>query len=84
MKIMTARTAKNCFGVLIDTALAEPVTIEKHGRPVVVVMNMEEYERLFQLGSDSRMPSKEKIATAGGRRDARIELKGSRILPRSS
>lgn len=46
MKTMSAKDAKNGFGLLIDTALVEPVTIEKHGRPVVVVMSVEEYERL--------------------------------------
>jgi prevent-host-death family protein len=43
---MSARDAKNGFGRLIDTARAEPVTVEKHGRGVVVVMSVEEYERL--------------------------------------
>jgi prevent-host-death family protein len=46
MKTMSAKDAKNGFGLLIDTALVEPVTIEKHGRPVVVVISMEEFERL--------------------------------------
>jgi prevent-host-death family protein len=46
MKSISARAAKNEFGRLIDTARAGPVTIEKHGRPVVVVMSVEEYERL--------------------------------------
>ncbi|MFQ6548541.1 type II toxin-antitoxin system prevent-host-death family antitoxin [Aestuariibius sp. 2305UL40-4] len=31
---------------MIDTARAEPVCIEKHGRGVVVVVSVEEYERL--------------------------------------
>lgn len=48
MKTMSAREAKNAFGRLIDLARAEPVTIEKHGRGVVVVMAIEEYERLAQ------------------------------------
>jgi prevent-host-death family protein len=43
---MSAKDAKNSFGMLIDLARAEPVTIEKHGRPVVVVMSVEEFERL--------------------------------------
>ena len=34
------------FGLVIDTARAEPVLIEKHGRGVVVVTSVEEYERL--------------------------------------
>jgi hypothetical protein len=39
MKTMSAKDAKNGFGRLIDIARAEPVTIEKHGRAVVVVRN---------------------------------------------
>jgi prevent-host-death family protein len=46
MKTMSAREAKNGFGLMIDTARAEPVLIEKHGRGVVVVVSIEEYERL--------------------------------------
>jgi prevent-host-death family protein len=46
MKTMSAREAKNAFGLMIDTARAGPVLIEKHGRGVVVVVAMEEYERL--------------------------------------
>lgn len=46
MKTMSAKEAKNGFGLLLDTARAEPVTIEKHGRPVVVVVSVEEYERM--------------------------------------
>ncbi len=46
MKTMSARDAKNAFGMLIDNARAEPVAIEKHGRKVVVVVAVEEYERL--------------------------------------
>jgi len=43
---MSAKEAKNGFGLLLDTARAEPVVIEKHGRPVVVVLSTEEYDRL--------------------------------------
>jgi prevent-host-death family protein len=46
MKSMSAKDAKNGFGLLFDTARAEPVTIEKHGRPVVVVLSVEEFQRL--------------------------------------
>lgn len=46
MKTMSAREAKNGFGLMIDTARAEPVLIEKHGRGVVVVVSVEEYARL--------------------------------------
>lgn len=46
MKTVSAREAKNAFGLMIDTARAEPVRIEKHGRGVVMVISVEEYERL--------------------------------------
>ena len=38
--------------MLIDTARAEPVVIEKHGRPVVVVCSVEEYNRLSELADE--------------------------------
>lgn len=49
MRSMTAKDAKYGFGRLIDLARAEPVAVAKHGRPVVVVMAVEEYERLKLL-----------------------------------
>ena len=49
MQTLTATDAKYGFGRLIDLARAEPVTIAKHGRPVVVVMSVEEYERLKEI-----------------------------------
>ena len=51
MKTMSAKDAKYRFGHLIDTARAEPVLIEKHGRGVVVVVAVEEYDRLSLLES---------------------------------
>ena len=45
----TATDAKCGFGRLIDLARAEPVAVAKHGRPVVVVMVGEEFERLKAL-----------------------------------
>lgn len=46
MKTLTVKDAKYGFGRLIDMARAEPVLVAKHGRPVVVVLSVEEYERL--------------------------------------
>lgn len=46
MKTMSARDAENGFGLMTDTACGEPVLIEQHGRGVVVVVAVEEYERL--------------------------------------
>lgn len=49
MRNISAKDAKYNFGELIDAARAEPVTVVKYGRPVVVVMAIEEYERLKGL-----------------------------------
>ena len=59
MKTLSAKDAKYGFGRLIDLARAEPVAVAKHGRPVVVVMAVEEYERLkcFKTGYVDSRPS---------------------------
>lgn len=49
MKTLSAKDAKYGFGRLIDLARAEPVAVAQHGRPVVVVMAVEEYKRLKVL-----------------------------------
>jgi prevent-host-death family protein len=54
MERMSARDAKNGFGKLIDLARAEPVAIEKYGRSVVVVLAVEEYERLSRKVAKQR------------------------------
>jgi prevent-host-death family protein len=70
MQNMSAKDAKYGFGRLIDLARSEPVVIEKHGRPVVVVLAVEEYERLREcaggattaVGATSEVPAKVKKA----------------------
>lgn len=46
MKSVAARDAKRLFGRLIDDARLEPVIVEKHGRPLVVVLSFEAYSDL--------------------------------------
>lgn len=46
MKSLSARDAKYKFGHMIDLARSQPVVVEKHGRPVVVVLAVEEYEKI--------------------------------------
>lgn len=53
MKNFSAKDAKNHFGQMMDAARLEPVVIEKHGRPMVVVCSVEEFERL-SLAATSR------------------------------
>lgn len=60
MQALSAKDAKYQFGRLIDTARAEPVVIEKHGRAVVVVLAVEEYVRLKALDSGHRAAAAER------------------------
>ena len=60
MKTLTAKDAKYSFGRLIDLARAEPVTVTKHGRPVVVVMAVEEFERVRALDTPASPRTKPK------------------------
>ena len=46
---LSAIDVKYGFGRLIDLARAKPIAVAKHGRPVVVVLSVEEYERLKAL-----------------------------------
>ena len=46
MRRVAALEAKNRFGELLDAAQREPVTIEKHGRAVAVVVSAEDYKEL--------------------------------------
>ena len=64
MQSMSAKDAKYGFGRLIDLARSEPVLVAKHGRPVVVVMSVEEYERLTNREDDDggRKTNKSKSA----------------------
>lgn len=49
MRTMAALEAKNRFGELLDTAQREPVTIEKHGRPVAVMLSAHDFAELDAL-----------------------------------
>ena len=49
MLTFTAAEAKNKFGELVDLARSTPVAITKYDRPVLVVLAIEEFERLQAL-----------------------------------
>lgn len=49
MEIFTSQDAKQNFGLLIDKALQEPVSITKHGRPSVIVTSDAEYQELLAI-----------------------------------
>jgi len=49
MQNMSAHEAKARFGQMLDAAQHEPVTIEKHGRAIAVVVSKEEYDDIEAL-----------------------------------
>ena len=49
MSTISANDAKARFGQLLDAAQREPVTIEKHGRPVAVVLSKVAYDEIEAL-----------------------------------
>jgi len=49
MKEAAATEVKNKFGQILETVVSEPVTIEKKGRPVAVIVSIGEYQRLTEL-----------------------------------
>lgn len=46
MKSIPASEAKTHFGALLDSAQREPVTVSKQGRPVAVLMSIQDYEEM--------------------------------------
>jgi len=46
---LNAKEAKTRFGVLLDMAQRRPVTVEKNGRPIVVVLSMEDFSYYEKL-----------------------------------
>jgi prevent-host-death family protein len=57
--------AKNQFGVLIDAARIAPVAVTKYDKPFVVVMAVEEYERVMTLAQQTLVDRKVK---SGGKK----------------
>lgn len=49
MKVFAAVEAKNNFGKMMDFVQREPITIEKKGRAVAVVLSIDEYKRLESM-----------------------------------
>ena len=47
MRTMSSVEAQNNFGVLLDSAQREPVTITRRGRPVAFLLSPQEYTALM-------------------------------------
>ncbi len=65
MHIFTAKEARDEFSTVLDTAKHEPVTISKNGKPVAVVVSVEDYAR-FEMLDDLWWAEKAKKAKKQG------------------
>jgi antitoxin Phd len=65
LRKVNATEMKQRLGQYLDYALAGPVMVEKSGRPLVVVLSVDEYERLCSF-EDAFWAQKAKDAEASG------------------
>jgi len=49
MQEFASTEAKDKWGLITDTALREPVTITRHGRPSLIVTSVQDYRALQRL-----------------------------------
>ena len=66
MRTFSSANAKNHFGELVDAARISPVAITKYDKPFVVVLAVEQYERLKLMEKDlrSKFPVRDAIGRA--------------------
>lgn len=75
LKKVTATALKVKTGECLDMAQRQPLAVEKNGRPVAVLMAMEDYERLANLENDywlARAEAAEKKGFAGTKASAKF------------
>jgi len=65
MNTVNATYAKQNFGSCIADAATKPVVIEKSGRPTVVMISYEEFQRLSEI-EESMWLQRAQEAAAGG------------------
>lgn len=87
MDTFTASGAKNHFGRLLDTAQREPVTIEKMGRPVAVLLSKHRYDLLQAELQDLRSQAETDFLMRG-KNGARLmesiqQLEGGNVIVRT-
>ena len=76
MKEITAREAKNRFGRLLASAQIAPIRVTRNGRPVGVMMSVQQFERLRGAAWErltATMDALGREATARGLTDAELE-----------
>ena len=65
MKVFSAKEAKDEFSRFLESAQSGPVQVEKKGKPVAVLVSLEEYKRLGAI-EDAWWAEKAKKSAKGG------------------
>lgn len=73
MITITSVEAQNRFGQLLDTAQREPITITRRGRPVAMLMAVEEFESRQQPGAAVRSARQAVAAFRGAGKGSTVE-----------
>lgn len=76
MRETAAKDAKNRFGRLLDAAQNAPVRVTRNGRPIVVLMSVQHYERLRGAAWERLTETMDRLgrdAYAKGLTDATLE-----------
>ena len=76
MKEIAAKDAKNRFGQLLESAQQGPVRVTRNGRPVGVVMSVQQFERLRGAAWERLTATMDRLgqeAAAGGLTGAVLE-----------
>ena len=78
MRTMSSVEAQNNFGMLLDSAQREPVTITRRGRPVAFLLSPQEYDALTH-GVETSESQKLRIAAQQALSDFRGSGKGGSV-----
>ncbi len=76
MREVTAKDAKNRFGQLLQSAQQGPVRVTRNGRPVGVMMSVQQFERLRGAAWERLTATMDRLgeeASAKGLTDAVLE-----------
>jgi prevent-host-death family protein len=76
MKTVTALEAKTRLGELLETAQRQPVSVTRNGRPSVVIISAESYQRRQRMARDrlrQAMNRASELAAAKGLNEAELD-----------
>ena len=72
MKSLSATSARNHFGQLIDMAQSAPIRITRRGRDVAIVMSPEEFRRMAEAARGKVNPAVARLHAESAKRWAGV------------